>query len=118
MTLFQITAVPAAALLTVRSGYLLLRGRRPRWLLLLRTFVLLAATVAIAQPELTNRMARVFGIGRGADLLLYFMAIGVLAAFFHFYQRTRELESEITSLVRYLALERAPKPTDEGSESS
>jgi small membrane protein len=117
MTLFQIVGAPVAALFAALSAYHLARGDRPRWLLLLRTLVLLAAAVAILQPELTNRIAHVFGIGRGADLMVYLMAVGVIGAFFYFYQKTRQLEGEITSLVRHLALERATKSPDEPTES-
>jgi small membrane protein len=117
MTLFQQVGVPLAAFLTAHSAMRLISGKRPRWLLLLRTLVLMAAAVAIAEPELTNQMAHVLGIGRGADLMLYFMAVAVIGAFFYFYQKTRHLEGEITKLVRHLALESAPIPGHEGTDS-
>jgi hypothetical protein len=122
---FQAVAIPIVAVLAVLSLRALLRGDRPRWVLLLRFVVFAAAAVAIWNPESTTRLARALGIGRGADLLIYVVAIFVVVAFFYFYQTTRRLERDITRLVRELALERAasvappPRSHDEaGVESS
>jgi hypothetical protein len=106
MTTFQLVAVPPIAGFVALSARRLLRGDHPRWFFLLRVLVGLAAASAILWPEATNRLARIFGIGRGADLVMYVIGLLGIAAFFYFYQKTRSLESQVTGLVRFLALER------------
>ncbi|MGA2218014.1 MAG: DUF2304 domain-containing protein [Terracidiphilus sp.] len=68
--------------------------------------------VLVADPDLSNRFAHAFGVGRGADLISYLGLLGggfcVLLLFSH--QRTVQLQ--ITSLVRELAILRAEKPVN------
>jgi len=56
----------------------------------------------ILRPELTMRVARVLGIGRGADLLLYIFAIFFITTSLYFYGRFRFIESQLTKIVRHL----------------
>jgi hypothetical protein len=107
---FQILGVALAALMVVLSAAGLWRGgtlRRARlaWLVLW-----LATGVAILRPELTTAIARRLGIGRGADLVLYLAILGGAAGFFLVYLRLVRIESEITRLVRHLALAQAAAP--------
>ena len=56
-------------------------------------------------PPLTNRLAHVLGVGRGADLFLYLaMSCGSLLLF-NLYLRLRSLELRQVELVRQLALQ-------------
>ena len=73
------------------------------------------APLAIGRPQWTNDLARALGIGRGADLVLYGVALAFLAACFYFYQKTRRLEADLTGVVRHLAL-REERETRERSE--
>ena len=109
MTAFQAITIPILVALAALNLRAVLRAERPRLLRFLRFMVFAAAAVAIWNPELTNRTARALGIGRGADLLIYVVAIAVIVGFFFFYQTTRRLEREITGLVRDIALERAAR---------
>jgi hypothetical protein len=107
MIVFQLIAVPIVLLLFLRSIYRLVKGHRPRWGPLLGAAIWLAAAVAIIRPELSNEVAGLLGIGRGADLVIYIVAISFVASFLYFYQKNRKLESEITEIVRTLAIRRA-----------
>jgi hypothetical protein len=107
MIVFQFIAVPLCALFFWRSLRRFLRGERHRLLSLISALLWAAAGVAIVRPELTNVVATGLGIGRGADLVVYLSAISFLAAFFYFYQKTRKLESDLTEVVRSLALQDA-----------
>lgn len=109
MNLFQWIALPVFALLLLRALSRLARGARPRWWLLLSAAVWLAAAVAVLWPDLTTRVARLLGIGRGADLLIYLVAIGFVVSFFFLHQRYRALETQITTLVRRLAIDDAER---------
>ena len=64
----------------------------------------IAAVVAILRPSITVAIAHFLGIGRGADLIFYCGILGMLFGFFAVYVRIKRLESEITRLVRALAL--------------
>ncbi len=104
MNLFQILAVPLLAILFVRSMVKLIRGSQPRGVALFGVAIWLAAGVAILQPELTIRIAKLLGIGRGADLVLYFLVITYLLSCFYFYNRILKLESHMTEIVRQLTI--------------
>jgi hypothetical protein len=104
MRLFQVLALPFVALMFVVSARSLLSGRvRPVasafWML-----VWLAAGTAIVVPDATTRVAKVLGIRRGADLLVYCMVLGFLVGFYVVYLKFRQLTREITVLTRELAL--------------
>lgn len=73
----------------------------------------IAAAIAIARPELTATIAHALGIGRGADLVLYFAILGMVFGFFMVYVRLRRIESDLTRIVRELALRSAQEPKDE-----
>jgi small membrane protein len=108
MTMFQIAALVFLAL--AFAATVVLRLRRKTSFLLTVTWSLLwiGAAVAIARPQITVRVAHVLGIARGADLVFYLAILGMFVGFFGVYVRLRRLESEITQIVRELAL-RAPR---------
>ncbi len=64
----------------------------------------IAAAVAIARPELTAIVARALGIGRGTDLVLYVAILAMVFGFFAIYVRLRRIESDLTKIVRELAI--------------
>jgi hypothetical protein len=83
------------------------------------------AVWSILDPEILNRLARLLGIGRGADLVLY----GLVLAFFGFvvttFRRFRDMEVRYTRLARRIALDEAPppasrhpQPSDEADEAA
>lgn len=69
------------------------------WLLLW-----VSAAVAIARPEVTVTVARALGIARGADLVFYLAILAMFVGFFAVYAKFRQLERDLTTLVRQLAL--------------
>lgn len=70
----------------------------------------IAAAIAIARPELTATIAHALGIGRGTDLVLYFAILGMVFGFFTIYVRLRRIESDLTKIVRELAIRSAEDP--------
>jgi len=69
-----------------------------------------AAAMAILWPNVTTKAARLLGISRGADLLLY-AAVGLMAVgFLMTYTRLRKIRREMTLLVRHIALDEAEEP--------
>ena len=57
------------------------------------------------------------GIGRGADLVIYLVAIAFLVSVFYFYHKYRQLSSELTEVVRSIALERASRDDAEAART-
>ncbi len=66
--------------------------------------VWVAAAIAIIDPDITFRLARAVGIGRGADLVFYCAILAMIFGGFMIYLRFKRLEREITVLVRHLAI--------------
>ena len=80
--------------------------------LLLVAFVVLAA-VAILFPRVLTQVAQLLGVGRGADLLLYGLTVVFLGYVAASYRRMRQLEQQVTTLARELALRAAVHDTTE-----
>ena len=74
--------------------------------LMLVAFVLLAA-MAVLFPGLLTQVARFLGVGRGADLLLYGLTVFFLGFVASSYRRMRQMEQQVTTLARELALRAA-----------
>ena len=116
MTIFQVLGLTICGSFAIGILLSTLRHRiGPRvgvaWLLLWVT-----AGVAIARPELTVTVARALGIARGADLVFYFAILAMFVGFFAMYMKFRRIESEITTLVRRLALKEASDDDVQGSD--
>jgi small membrane protein len=58
-------------------------------------------------PKSTMVLARLFGIGRGTDLVLYTSIILILYFLFRIYVYLEKVDREITQIVRSLALREA-----------
>ena len=67
--------------------------------------VILAAFYVVMFPEVTNRVAKFAGVGRGADLTIYIcMAVGAYLLTIY-YLRLKDTEVRIARLVQHLAIE-------------
>lgn len=113
---FQILALAALAfsfILTLLAG---LRGWISKRAGMVWMTVWVTAGVAILWPQMLSRLARLVGIGRGADLLLYCAVVVMLVGFLMVYVRLRRLRRELTLLVRALALRDADQDNLGGPE--
>jgi len=89
------------------------RGARPIAIRRLTMILLLVTAVAaVAFPDWTNSVARLVGVGRGTDLLLYALAVVFVGHTIR--ARTSQLASEqnVTELARKIALLTAPPHRD------
>ena len=120
MSAFQIVGVTLAAVMVA----VILPGmfRRPQQtrVRLGLIVVWLTAVVAILVPDVTMSAAAAVGIGRGADLLLYIAILVALVVLLAIYLRFSAVESQITELVRYVAISEVrrsqPNESDSGKE--
>ena len=88
-------------------------GSNARHLAIRRIMLVLFACVAalsIFFPELLTRVARLLGIGRGTDLVLYGLIVSFMVFMATTYQRFRHMESTLTKLSRRIALDETPPP--------
>ena len=81
--------------------------------------VLLSLTVAVSVifilwPDTTNRIAKVLGVGRGADLVFYLSILVFWFIIVQLFARIRKLEIMVTELIRKDAINHAARlPIDE-----
>lgn len=95
-------------------GAFLLRDRTPGQHLALRrifgAFIVVTGVAAVLFPDATNWVARLVGVERGADLLLYVFVMVFLFTTTALYQRIHQLETQITELTREVALREPLEP--------
>ncbi|MBZ2196467.1 DUF2304 domain-containing protein [Ruania sp. N2-46] len=70
---------------------------------LLVGFVLVAAS-AILYPTFLSQLARLVGVGRGTDLVLYALVIAFLSYVATMYRRMKMMDRQVTALTREIAL--------------
>ena len=75
--------------------------------------ILTFAALAIASilfPETWTRVAKLVGVGRGTDMVLYALVVAFLSTTVTTYLRFREMEVRYTALARRMALAEAEPP--------
>jgi hypothetical protein len=107
MHAFQLFGLILSAWLFARSLTKLLRRQKLMSRHASLAAVWLAAAAAFYRPELTSLVARMVGVGRGADLVSYAVAIGFLLLSAFLLDKLGRLEAQITIIVRELALRSA-----------
>jgi len=87
------------------------RGARPQAVRRLGLMLFAALAVwSILFPSVWNQIARVVGVGRGTDMVLYALVVAFLSFTLTTYLRFRDLENRYTTLARRLALDEADPP--------
>ena len=115
MNLFQLGGLAFSIIMIALTITAITQQRLRRTIGILWLAFWMAAAGAILRPNITRTVAEVLGIGRGADLVMYCGILAAAIGFFHFYQRFRKIEANITKLVRHLAIEEATK-TEKSSD--
>lgn len=59
---------------------------------------------AVMRPDDVSVLANLLGVGRGADLLLYLLAMAVVFLALNYYLKVRQLERAFTDLARRVSL--------------
>lgn len=63
-----------------------------------------AAALLVLVPDLSTKIARHLGVGRGVDLLFYLCILLGIFAFLLLYSRSRRTERRITAIIRATAI--------------
>lgn len=69
----------------------------------------LAVAVVVWQPNLSTQLANRLGVGRGADLVIYFSVAILFYLIFRITVRLEKMERNITKIVRAIALRKQDK---------
>jgi hypothetical protein len=107
MKLIQIILIPLLLLIVV------MYVSRFRSRLLDRLIVLLSGTLGIIMvlmPDWANALAHLVGVGRGADLTMYFGLIGLSFLGLRLYSQLRLIETQLVRIVQAQAIEHARRP--------
>jgi small membrane protein len=112
MTLIQVALVTAITALIIGGFVSTIKGFIRRRECVAWTLVCVVAVVSVIWPDITRRAAAFFGIGRGADLLLYGSVVVMMLGFLMTYVRLQRLRRELTLLVRHLAIRDAVEVPD------
>lgn len=91
------------AVLQFRGGSLRFGG------LLFWLFIWVVALIAIFYPEETTKLARLAGIGRGADVILYVSIAILFYLVFRLHVYMEDLRSQVSKLIREISLQDAKK---------
>lgn len=70
----------------------------------------LALIFFLWQPGLTDRIASLLQVGRGADAVLYLSLVVIFILFFRIMVRLESIDAEMTTLVRELAILQKKEP--------
>jgi hypothetical protein len=109
-----------AGLVILVVGYFMLRGGGARHQAMQRImllFFMVAAASSVFFPQLWTYAARLVGVGRGADLLLYITVLAFLGFIVTTYRRFRRTEKDITELARKVALLSVAAPITDNERS-
>jgi len=69
-----------------------------------------AGITLVLFPGLSVRLAKLLGVTRGVDLVIYLSLVGIGFLWLQLATRMRALEGQLTELVRRIALDRAADP--------
>ena len=86
------------------SAFAIAKGKIGRLAGAVWMVVLLVGLMAAIDPERVTKVANAVGINRGADLVLYLLALAVFWGFLLVYIRLRRVRRELTLVVRRLAV--------------
>ena len=64
----------------------------------------IGVSVAALQPQTTSALARLLGVGRGADVVIYLAVVALFYMLFRAFGKIEDLERQITRVVRAAAL--------------
>jgi hypothetical protein len=117
IVLIQLVLIVVVILVAAR----LLRGRGARTQAVRRLGLMLFAALAVWSilfPSVWNRFAKLVGVGRGTDMVLYALVVAFLSFTLTTYVRFREFETRYTKMARRLALDEAgpPRAATSGAE--
>ncbi len=77
----------------------------------------IGASAAVLWPALSGHVATWLGVNRGSDAVMYLTVAALCYFIFRLYIRIRDVEQQLTALVRNLALREAERAGDSKQKS-
>jgi hypothetical protein len=74
------------------------------WTKILAILFVIIGLVAIAFPNITNKIAHIVGVSTGANLLIYILTLAFIFAMFNSYTNEKRLQKRIVLLARKIAI--------------
>jgi hypothetical protein len=74
------------------------------WTKIFAILFVVAAIVTVVFPNSTNSLARLLGVSRGADLLLYLLTLAFIFSVLSGYMQEKRLQKRIVILARKIAI--------------
>lgn len=108
-----IVQILLVVVVSIFSLVLIRGGSNAKHMAVRRLMVMLfavAAVLSIFFPVILTQLAKLVGVGRGTDLMLYAFIVSFLVYMSTTHQRFRHMEGAITKLSRRIALDEAEKP--------
>jgi small membrane protein len=105
--LIQVILIAAVVVVTVMLTRSTANARHQAIRRLLLAGFVVAAVLAIIFPGVLSALARLVGVGRGSDLLLYALVIAFVSYIATSHRRSNQLTRKITLLTRELSLAEA-----------
>ena len=102
--IFQILVVTYAIFTLLTTFWRRHRRQITFWLFMGLSFSHLGILWVTLFPYSTYPIAHFFGIGRGADFVVYTAILIILRILFYLYSQNRHMEQKLTQIVRHLAL--------------
>jgi hypothetical protein len=115
MNVFQIALLVAIATTVAASVVLGRRGSLPRGIAAILVAGCSLGAVFVIEPDWATGVARLLGIGRGTDLVLYLLVLATSWGFLSMYMRLRAVRRDMTVLVRRMALDDADRDQRPGN---
>lgn len=117
MILIQIVLILMFVIITVRfisdpSG-----TQIKAWKKILGILFFFGAIFAVLFPDILNKFANLFGVGRGADLLLYLLTLAFIFVVSNAYIHSKQDQKRLVILARKIALLDAELRQRKGSHS-
>jgi hypothetical protein len=118
-----IRALLLAGLAAIGWLVFLRRNKLPFHIVFMLALLGVGAGAVLAPERTLDDIANAFGVGRGVDLITYLFEVGVAFVLLHYYTKFVELQRQLTTVTRELAImraelerERTPPATDAGDK--
>lgn len=73
----------------------------------------LAAAYVVIRPETASAVAALFGVGRGADVVVYLALVAAFYLIFRLFAKIEDLDRQLTKITRAEALKDLPREHDD-----
>lgn len=103
MNLFQIIFIASFIAFILRILIDLRKGRITVYIFLFWIIVLTFGGLIIADPSVSTAVAKILGISRGADVIVYISIIGLYSITFVIYRELIKINKKISKLNSYIA---------------